>query len=135
MNRPIEFRAWDKVRKCLTPVVCLNLGTWTDVILIHPDSEKLGRQETYNQLTENVELMQFTGLLDKNGKKVFEGDILSYPEQPIGNVGVVVWDNSYGNARFAINTENHFGKFVGSAFEVIGNIWEHPKLLSLEGDV
>ena len=69
-----------------------------------------------------VELMQFTGLLDKNGKEIYEGDILKYRGKLSFNDPpfVVEWQND--DARW---TEF----YPSNNFEVIGNIYENPELL------
>lgn len=75
---------------------------------------------------------QYTGLCDKNGTKIFEGDILSahlddgYPENE--TILEVVWHNNgwYGkNGKFFDDFDNGFEKY----FEVIGNIHDNPELL------
>lgn len=75
---------------------------------------------------------QYTGLTDKNGTKIFEGDILSahlddgYPENE--TMLEVVWHNNgwYGkNGKFFDDFDNGFEKY----FEVIGNIHDNPELL------
>jgi uncharacterized phage protein (TIGR01671 family) len=75
---------------------------------------------------------QYTGLTDKNGTKIFEGDILSahlddgYPENE--TMLEVVWHNNgwYGkNGKFFDDFDNGFEKY----FEVIGNIYDNSELL------
>jgi hypothetical protein len=62
--REIKFRAWDNVQRKMINVVNLNL--------IDGDVWCNGKLD--------VELMQFTGLLDKNGVEIYEGDILDFEE-------------------------------------------------------
>lgn len=70
----------------------------------------------YRQVGED----QFTGLHDKNGKEIYEGDIIEATTKSgkKGLRGVVAWED-YGWTVFR----------PVEAFEVIGNIWENPELL------
>lgn len=71
---------------------------------------------------EDYPLMQFTGLKDKNGKEIYEGDIL---KNTFGELNEVRWwDGTFVLGRDGINILNQF-----TDIEVIGNIWEHPELL------
>lgn len=80
-------------------------------------------------------LLQFTGLQDKNGKDIYEGDILqSYPTQDVRFVvgyGENEQSNSYGYNLQAVNTNitYEFDKNSVKRMEVIGNIYENSELL------
>ena len=110
--REIKFRAWDKEMKKMFEIMELH---W------------IGRKFE----VAGCELMQFTGLLDKNGKEIYEGDILL---SPFKNHYLVEWDKEA--VRFAfigygkILVKGHYPvwQFI-KAYEVIGNIYENPELL------
>ncbi len=80
---------------------------------------------------------QYTGLTDKNGKRIFEGDIMEHHAQGdlTVNRGVVNWDAK--NARWAhqLNTMNPcFYMHNPKTVEVIGNVHDNPELLEVSGD-
>lgn len=81
---------------------------------------------------KNIELMQSTGLKDKNDKEIFEGDILDYK----GRKALVRWHGSYASFiyRFVdeLQKRNTEWKPLYLAYmkcEIIGNIYENPELL------
>lgn len=85
---------------------------------------------------------QYTGLKDKNGKRIFEGDIVVYDNTPYNAyghrvTGVIVWSKWMWKCRYkeyestydyAIGAED----FFGAKSEVIGNIHDNPELLKGE---
>lgn len=81
---------------------------------------------------------QFTGRLDKNGKRVFEGDIIRLCEGLPGyDVGVILWNN-HDQAYVIVQNpaENvmleDFGNYGKEEYyEVIGNIYDNPELLEV----
>ena len=79
---------------------------------------------------------QWTGLTDKNNRKIFEGDICKIHSGPIDEEDgcfSVEWDE--GDARFVLYGEGltvDFGNYHGHECEVIGNIFDNPDLLPEE---
>ena len=124
MNRIIKFRAWDKHNKKMSKVDALLLDT--DEVMT---SDNMGEPK----MSYHYEIMQFTGLLDKNGKEIYEGDILRRGE----GVSFVVWCldgwryNSWmpGGQELYMSVDRTRGASHLIA-EVIGNIHESPELLS-----
>lgn len=84
---------------------------------------------------------QFTGLIDKNRKKIFEGDVVRhlndspYADDSIREIGEVYWDDSYCGWRRTSNGAFHHGVVdtyrlsPECCYEVVGNIYDNPELL------
>lgn len=81
----------------------------------------------------DFEVMQYTGLKDKNGREIYEGDWLKiFGGVNSGRKCAVVWESEKacfrGNGNFLWQ---YLDKFEGVEFEVIGNIYENPELLEV----
>jgi uncharacterized phage protein (TIGR01671 family) len=119
--RAIEFRAWDKKYKTFDNKVKL---------AINLDGMVFVDQDDWRKHSKDFILMQWTGLHDRNGVKIFEGDWLSlYPDEPdLFRIQEVKWNDD--SASFAWN---YYGPIFCSGnsniMQVCGNIWEHPELL------
>lgn len=73
-------------------------------------------------------LGQFTGLCDKSGERIYEGDIVYVPDEE--EAGVVAWDDE--SARFTIELTGlliDFDNYSAIYTEVIGNIYDNPELV------
>lgn len=72
--------------------------------------------------------MQFTGLTDKNGKEIYEGDILRISKDLIEEVEWID-ENNWLGAKCPVNGWVNHGSIYGEDPEIIGNIYENPNLL------
>lgn len=143
--REIKFRAWDKRFKLmLYPDNFYNEYISADgkVIEIEEWSDYSGGGFHTNDVSQDYILMQYTGLKDKTGKEIYEGDVVQIllPHESF----IVEWDE-IGTGYLFHHTEDtkrthgidyyEFEDKSGSlGFEVIGNIYEHPHLIGGESD-
>ena len=127
--REIEFRAWYKPSKKMFKVgqITLKKGIWS----YEPDNkEHIGVCIPYQP---SFILMQYTGLKDKNGKKIFEGDIIDVTRLCIWERGIVILKNGC----FFIKVKEtllplYECEINNYKLEVINNIYDNPKLLKEE---
>ena len=123
--RKIKFRAWDKKKNkwlhsydklggCSIFGETIILGMWLSEIRI----------ENLNE----VEVMQFTGLLDKQGVEIYEGDIILWENSDSEKVKskVVFYNGAFRMRNMDFLLHDYMDSNV---FEVIGNIYENPELL------
>lgn len=104
----------------------LDNGEWVEGDLYHRNEEVLINNfyEGFNLAVDPATVGQYTGLKDKNGKRVFEGDIVDFK----GSKFVIAWLDKY--SRFAGTQPGIvFAGFNLAYCEVIGNIHDHPELL------
>lgn len=116
--REIKFRAWDKD---------LNKMDYKIEICI------AGKAYLNSYLNSIDNLMQYTGLKDKNGKEIYEGDIVE--GKPPEFVNYVKGEVKYGGLAFSFVGENLFYTVTNQSvkqlneIEIIGNIYQNPELL------
>ena len=81
---------------------------------------------------DKIELMQSTGLLDKNGKEIFEGDILGTKDGLLN--GVVEYQADLGMFVNSLIRYNNFERLCNVTVnrEILGNIYENPELLEVK---
>ena len=131
MEREIKFRVWNKTEN------------WYDTeFYIHADGyiyqDSRTRWDISDQAIESAydELIieQFTGLKDKNGKEIYEGDIVTHAKESnrtskctmIG-CDEVIWDKH--QAKFDLGKNDTSLGMIYKSYEIIGNIHQNPELL------
>lgn len=123
--RDIEFRAWDKAFKKMVTIE-------DDLPLYYePDNGLHAGYSLPNGDWNSLELMQYTGLKDKNGKKIFEGDVVRILICK-GMVEKFRSEVSFYEGSFMIACENYqesLSDYEQSQIEIIGNKYENPELL------
>ena len=127
--REIKFRAWHKEKKEIVNVE--EIDFMNKVINYIDNDYENNRQEIIGAYFEDIELMQYTGLKDKNGKEIYEGDIVKLRANH--GIGVVKYYDEWGAfvveyiklKKIAVLGMNYYEEDI----EVIGNIYENPKLI------
>lgn len=128
MQREIKFRAWDNVRK----------------IMFYPDELWFKSNLSWNCInrvngfavceTDNLNgfTMQYTGLTDKNGKEIYEGDVCSTYniDEPSNLIDTVVFDNGSFVFKNNYKLSVELRGFKSDYIEIIGNIYENKELLN-----
>jgi len=131
-KREIKFRAFDKINKKFISqsiTVDLEVTIRLDGIFVSDDGSIDGTESG-----DRIILSQFTGLLDKNGKEIYEGDVIINPyfissecphcDKPFyeNKPEVVKWDRH--DSRWSVPMID-----MGQNYRILGNIYENPELI------
>ena len=138
--REIKFRAWDGER-----MLHFTQSPWTcseyNSICWEVDEEEAKEFLGCLRFEKEPMLMQFTGLVDKNGKEIYEGDVVLFVSEvivqqkggfsltePEGNIGVI----KYAEGSFYVGGEYFYSygdrNFEWKELEIIGDIYQNPEL-------
>jgi len=124
LNREIKFRLFDKKEN--------KVVYSRDVIMnIHGDIFEYNYEKQNYIESYNYEVMQYVGVKDKNGKPIFEGDVVK-----INGYGVedlitdIYWEDSLGGFYSRNLYESDTFEHSGQCIEIIGNIYENKELIN-----
>lgn len=130
----IRFRAWHNTWEEMCEVKRIRFDDEGNITTVLVKGEAFGS----NAHLEEIELMQSTGLKDKNGKEIFEGDILKVANNDSSWFEVVKYDHDKAmfiskevNLKYEVPETPLYDLFSPCLFkvEVIGNIWEDGDLI------
>ncbi len=106
-------------------------GTWVEGYLADENHINDGK---YEFLIDPETICQYTGLTDKNGKKIWEGDILEghlddkFPED-VTRVKVIWHESGWKTEEPGCDDKEYLDEFDAENFEVVGNVFDNPELL------
>ena len=138
--RDIKFRVFDNFRKKMVKqITSYHLDRDNNInLIVYIDKVNKTRPifDIDKNFCNNFEIMQYTGLKDKNGVEIYEGDILAGVNGSVNgngwNWGNYIVEYKNGNHNVPADWGSYDNYDNSHWFEVIGNIYENPELIEEE---
>lgn len=151
-NRQLKFRIWDKEKNRWTRLLFDNDGHYWGIGYKTSPTESSGSEPVgdgfghycYLLNQDRFSIQQFTGLLDKNGREIYEGDIYDLKGWTNNPYFCVFHEGEYWNRRIGQSDEEFFENHINvypdtqhtlrghfKYATVIGNIFENPELIKI----
>jgi len=117
-NREIKVRAWHELNK----------------EMVYPKVAKLSSGDILNRFSPEW-IMEYTNLTDKNGKEIYEGDIIKASTKILETLQVHTGYVQFGKSSFVLHYKIWNGKILirrlsaYANFEIVGNVYENPDLI------
>lgn len=140
MNREIKIRAFNEETRKIDYDGNIGSGSSSREILIDfkgrlTERNRYGLDDGVGITVSKLVIMQFTGLLDKNGKEIYEGDIYCVADNVTYEVRFITDESRETVCGFGLYNPKNKEAFIIDTYaikfgKVIGNIYENPELLT-----
>ena len=134
-SRAFKFRVWDNSKNEWFPIkgamafLLNNDGNENLVFITKTGPYPIPQTGQENGGRNRFSVQQFTGLKDKNGNNIYEGDILEYNHGNGINVGYVGFTSGIFFLNYSDENNDELGYLLVSNIKIIGNIFENKELL------
>lgn len=121
--RDIKFRIYDKLSG---KIIYITGFRYVNNRIKYTFIDRDGDTCTYTRGRSEIEIMQYTGLHDRNGKEIYEGDLVIIPAEDEQEAVKIEWDND--SSRFVFSARTYtcdFDSYGGEDCEVVGNIYDN----------
>ena len=125
-ERTLKFRAWSKGHKIMHTKVNLYSLNREGIM----DRAQLDNKQIMENIGGSCEVMQFVGRHDRNGKEIFEADIIKI--HGLKDYYIVIYDEEFCEFRMKhyLSESGYAFHVCTKPFEVVGNLFETPHLLN-----
>ena len=142
MNRELKFRVWNPTyQEMLYPSSPTKNGDYEEKIYLQLDGQLMGdfKHTGLVNCSEHYVIQQFTGILDKNGKEIYEGDLIDFSinnTHELGDKDIMDYKNmdvhyseEYAGFMFGEDGFTPLDRIIMTSIEIVGNIFNTLELI------
>ena len=123
--KEFKMKAWLKKEKKMVNIIGIDFNY---EYIRYTEDGNLFNENYKTAAFKDIELLQFTGAKDKAGQEVYEADVIKFNDGIDDIYGLISYDDEDGSYRVSYeNITEHLSDLEGD-FEIVGNIFENPKL-------
>ena len=123
--KELKIKAWLKKEKKMVSIIGIDFNY---EYIRYTEDDNLFNENYKTAEFKNIELLQFTGLKDNGGQKLYEADVIKFNDGIDDIYGLISYDDEDGTYRVSYeNITEHLSEREGD-FEIVGNIFENPDL-------